>query len=69
MGLSHDRVNRFLLREAYEPQDLFNEAKGLLNRNGGTWSVDDTTLDKPDSRHMALVCHVGSGNSIGWCKG
>jgi hypothetical protein len=30
MGISHDSVNRFLLREAYEPEDLFNEAKALL---------------------------------------
>jgi len=27
MGISHDSVNRFLLRENYEPKDLFNEAK------------------------------------------
>ena len=36
MGLSHDSVNRFLLRESYEPEDLFNEARRLLNRVGGT---------------------------------
>ncbi len=31
MGISHDSVNRFLLREAYEARDLFNEAARLLN--------------------------------------
>lgn len=40
MNISHDRVNRFLLREAYAPRDLFDEAKGLLNPIGGALSVD-----------------------------
>jgi hypothetical protein len=31
MDISHDSVNRFLLRESYEPKDLFNEAKRLIN--------------------------------------
>jgi hypothetical protein len=61
MGLSHDSVNRFLLRESYEPRDLYNEAARLLNLVGGTLNVDDSTLDKPYSRHMELVCHCWSG--------
>ena len=61
MGLSHDSVNRFLLRERYAPQDLFNEAMKNLQKVGGTLSVDDTVLDKPYSRHMAFVGHVWSG--------
>ena len=36
MGISHDSVNRFLLRESYEPKDLFNEAQKLLDLVGGT---------------------------------
>ncbi len=39
MGISHDSVNRFLLRETYEPEDLFNEAKAMLNLVGGTLGV------------------------------
>ncbi len=31
MGISHDSVKRFLLREPYEPKDLFNEAQKLLD--------------------------------------
>lgn len=61
MGISHDSVNRFLLRESYESRDLYNEAAQVLNLTGGTLSVDDSTLDKPYSRHMALVCHCWSG--------
>lgn len=61
MGISHDSVNRFLLRESYEPRDLYNEAARLLNLTGGTLNVDDSTLDKPYSRHMELVCYCWSG--------
>jgi hypothetical protein len=31
-------------------RDLFEEARGLMDLGGGTLSVDDTVLDKPDSR-------------------
>jgi hypothetical protein len=45
--VSHDSVNRFLLRENYTPEDLFNEVKGNLIYEGGTASVDDSVVDKP----------------------
>lgn len=69
MGISHDSVNRFLLREGYEPKDLFDEASRLLNRVGGTLSVDDSTLDKPYSQHMELVAYVWSGKHHRVVKG
>ena len=69
MGFSHDSVNRFLLRENYQPQDLFNEAQTLLNLSGGTLSVDDTVLDKPYSQQMDLVSHVYSGKHHRVVKG
>lgn len=69
MGISHDSVNRFLLREAYEPQDLFAEASKLLNLLGGTLNVDDSTLDKPYSQHMELVSHFWSGKHHRVVKG
>ena len=28
-GLTHDSINRFLLRERYSPEDLFNEVLGV----------------------------------------
>lgn len=55
MNISHDSANRFLLREAYEPRDLFNEAARLLNVDGGTLSADDTVLDKPYSQLYSEV--------------
>ena len=47
MEMSHDSVNRFLLREDDTPRDLFNEVRAGLNWKGGTVSVDDSVLDKP----------------------
>ncbi len=44
------RVNRFLLRERYEPKDLFDEVKLKINLVGGTISYDDTVIDKPHSK-------------------
>ena len=39
MGISHDSVNRFLEQKNYSPNDLFNEAKKLINMTGGTLRV------------------------------
>ncbi len=69
MNISHDSVNRFLYRESYTGQDLFNEAKGLLNVKGGTLSVDDSVLDKPYSQYMAFVGHSWSGKHHRTVKG
>jgi hypothetical protein len=69
MSISHDSVNRFLLREAYTPLDLYNEAKIGLDLFGGTISVDDSVLDKPYSYHMDLVWHFWSGKHHKVVKG
>jgi hypothetical protein len=34
--MSHDSVNRFLLREQYEPKNLFDEVKRQINLEYGT---------------------------------
>jgi len=75
-GMSHDSVNRFLLRERYEPLDLFNEVKPYINLNDGTLSGDDTVIDKPYSdpeltpvNWLLLVWEASSGsqrNSINY---
>jgi hypothetical protein len=61
--LSHDSVNRFLLRERYTPRDLFEAVKGELNLVGGTLSVDDSVEDKPyrDASKSAFVDYFYSG--------
>ncbi|PZO45865.1 MAG: IS701 family transposase, partial [Phormidesmis priestleyi] len=62
-GLSHDSVNRFLLRENYKPRDLFNEVLDHLILDGGVASVDDSVLDKPyrDPQSTALMGYFWSG--------
>lgn len=70
-NLSHDSVNRFLLRERYTPEDLFNEVKGELIEVGGTLSVDDSVEDKPyrDPQKSALVSYFWSGKHKRVVKG
>jgi len=61
--VSHDSINRFLERERFEPEDLFNEEKERIELVGGILSVDDSVLDKPymDSRKADLVDYFWSG--------
>ena len=69
--LSHDSVNRFLLRERYTPEDLFNEIKNLIILSGGTLSVDDTVVDKPyrDPQKSAFISYFWSGKHKRTVKG
>jgi hypothetical protein len=70
-NLSHDSVNRFLLRERYEPKDLFEEIKPNINLVGGTLSGDDTVIDKPhsDPKLTQLINYVYSGRHHRAVKG
>ena len=61
MEISHDSVNRFLLREDYTPQDLFNEVRSSLNLKGGTLSGDDSVIDKPYSQLNDFIGYFWSG--------
>ena len=70
-GTSHDSVNRFLLRERYEPKDLFLEVRPYINLIGGTLSGDDTVIDKPyrDPLLTELVGYFWSGKHHRVVKG
>jgi hypothetical protein len=70
-SLSHDSINRFLLRENYTPQDLFNEVKEHLNLVGGIASGDDSVLDKPysDPEKTDLMGYFWSGKHKRSVKG
>ena len=61
--LSHDSVNRFLLREKYTRKDLFDEVKNQLILVGGIASVDDSVIDKPysDPNKAELIDYFWSG--------
>jgi len=69
--LSHDSVNRFLLREKYTPKDLFDEVKEELIFEGGTASVDDSVVDKPyrDLKKTELLGYFWSGKHKRSVKG
>ena len=61
--VSHDSINRFLVREAYTPQDLYAQVSGHITLIGGTLSADDTVIDKPyrDPKLTELVDWFWSG--------
>ena len=67
VDLSHDSVNRFLLRENYTPRDLFDEVKDQLNLVGGIASV----VDKPysDPQKTDLIGYFWSGKHKRAVKG
>lgn len=61
--VSHDSVNRFLLRERYEPRDLFDIVKTIINLIGGILSVDDTVIEKlySEPKNTELIGYFWSG--------
>jgi len=59
--ITHDSVNRFLLREEYTSEDLFNEIKGKIELKGGILSIDDTVIDKPYSTRQGIIDYYWSG--------
>ena len=69
--VSHDSINRFLLREQYTPQDLFKEVKSNLILTAGTLSVDDSVEDKHyrDHTKSAFVDFFWSGKHKRSVKG
>jgi putative transposase len=58
---AHDAFTRLLSREPPDTEALWEEARTLVEPEGGLLIVDDTTLDKPYSRKMELVHHHWSG--------
>ncbi len=69
--VSHDSVNRFLLRERYEPKDLFNIVQGIINSVGGIVSVDDTVIEKlySNPKYAELIGYFWSGKYHKTIKG
>ncbi len=61
-NVSHDSINRFLLRERYEPKDLFNTIQKIINLEGGILSVDDTVIEKiySDPKKAELISYFWS---------
>ena len=70
-GVSHDSVNRFLLRENFTPKDLLKDTEGKIDMVGGVISVDDMVLDKPysDANKSELISYYYSGKHHDTVKG
>jgi hypothetical protein len=70
-NLSYDSINRFLITQKYEPQDLGEIVKELLVLKGGTLSVDDMVIDKPCSNPLKaeLIDYFWSGKHHKTVKG
>jgi hypothetical protein len=58
---AHDAYTRLLQRMPPDSQQLWHEVAPLIKREGGILVLDDTTLDKPYARQMALVTRHWSG--------
>ena len=58
---AHDAVNRLLQRLKPDTAPMWQEAELLVDRTRGLLVIDDTTLDKPYARKIALVHRQWSG--------
>ncbi len=58
---AHDAYTRLLQRTPPDSEALWQEVQPLVKRTSGVLVIDDSTLDKPYARHMALVTRHWSG--------
>ena len=66
---SHDAFTRLLLRAPQDTGELWEEAEPMVTRSSGVLVLDDTTLDKPYSKKIALVTNHWSGKHNGVVRG
>ena len=66
---SHDAFTRLLLRVPQDTESLWRDAEPLVEKGGGVLILDDTTLDKPYSKKIALVTYHWSGKHEKVVKG
>jgi hypothetical protein len=58
---AHDAYTRLLTRQPPDTEALWTETKPFVHPRSGLLVCDDSTLDKPHARHMALVHRHWSG--------
>jgi putative transposase len=58
---SHDAFTRLLLRQPQDTGTLWEEAEPMVRKRSGVLVLDDSTLDKPYSKKIALVTDHWSG--------
>lgn len=59
--IAHDSFVGLLSRQPTDTRALWQEVEPLVQRETGCLVIDDTTLDKPYSRHIELVTRHWSG--------
>ena len=57
----HDSFTRLLTRIEPDPETPWTEARNLVALNAGALVIDDSTLDKPYAKDIALVTRHWSG--------
>lgn len=67
--MAHDAVSRWLKNAVLTPTLLWKESQSLVDRTVGCLVIDDTVLDKPYARKMALVKKQYSGKHHGIVNG
>jgi len=58
---AHDSFTRLLTRIEPDPETLWIEARPLVSLNAGVLVIDDSTLDKPHAKEIAMVTRHWSG--------
>lgn len=58
---AHDAYTRLLTRQPPDTEALWTETQPFVHRTTGLLVADDSTLDKPHAKHMALVHRHWSG--------
>jgi hypothetical protein len=58
---AHDAFTRLLQRLEPDAETLWREAQTQINKETGILVLDDSTLDKPFSKHNALASRHWSG--------
>lgn len=60
---AHDAYTRLLQRLPPDSEALWQEVQACIDVSQGLLIIDDTTLDKPYAKHMALVTRHWSGKA------
>ena len=58
---AHDAYTRLLTRQPPDTEALWQETQPFVHEHSGLLVADDSTLDKPHAKHMALVHRHWSG--------
>lgn len=66
---AHDSFTRLLSRIEPDPEALWVEARPLISLNAGALVIDDSTLDKPYAKEIAMVTRHWSGKHHGVVRG